>query len=153
LTLRYTGPTVPGLHKVKKKGWLAVGRQWHTKFRRKHFTQRGAAEYRYTRRSKKYTARKWNEYGHRRPLVFTGESEALTRERDVRATSKGNQIIMRAPALNFRPRTKDGTIHKRRMRDELTTVSRREAETHADKMESVLAKGLTKGNRTRTKRI
>ena len=135
--IRYTGAT-PKLAKrvlrqVTKTAFLNVGIFWHKQFRPKHFTKAGAREYGYEPRKgesgnphrrgfrRSYTGIKLRRFGHTRPLVWTGESQRLTQLRDVRATSKGVRIVLRAPTFNRR--SKHSRID---MRAELTTVSARE---------------------------
>lgn len=121
-------------NRIHKEMWRALGEHWHRYQRPKHFTRAGAAEYAYAPRSgdpgrphpkgffRSYQGRKQRRFGHMLPLVYTGLSRNLTRLRDVRPTGKGVRVVMRAPALNLRPR--GGHIH---MRDELTTISQRDA--------------------------
>lgn len=133
------GPTPRAIKSELGRATIAALRQigalWHSRFRPKHFTHAGAKEYGYTRRrgedstfgSKSfwgsYTGRKFNRYRHTLPLVYSGLSRRLTAVRDIRATRKRVRIVMPAPALNLRPR--NGRI---RMREEMTRVSRREAD-------------------------
>ena len=134
IKIRERGPT-PGLLKrafnaMKQKCFLAAGIFWHKEFRVKHFTKSGATEYGYTPRKtsgkygfkSSYTGRKLREKGHTKPLVWSGESMALTRMRDVRATSKRGRVVIRAPRFNTQP--KNSTID---MRYEMTRVTEREA--------------------------
>lgn len=115
-----SGPT-PGIAKrelpgIYKKAWKYIGEFWHRKFRGKHFTKEGAREYRYAPYSKGYEARKLREKGHTRPLVWSGLSEALTKVRDVRSTSKYGRVVLHAPQFN----------RLARMGRDMTTVSSRE---------------------------
>jgi hypothetical protein len=139
MTVKWTGP-IPGvtlkareLNAIKRAGYEKIGLLWHRTMRPKHFTQAGAKEYGYTPRSgedaargsksfrQSYTGRKWRTKGHTFPLMWSGMSRQLSRIRDVRATSKGVRIVIRAPALNFRnPHTKIN------MREEMTRVSIKE---------------------------
>lgn len=146
------GP-VPGiikrdLNKLLKVGWLSIGRLWHSQMRRKHFTREGARLYRYARRTDVYERRKRREKGHDLPLVWTGRSRRATRIRDIRATSKGVKVVMRAPALNL-TRLSAKARGRKSMREELTTVSRKEVKQLAEHYERVLERVI---NRIRTKR-
>jgi hypothetical protein len=50
-----------------------------------------------------YTGRKQRYKGHRKPFVWSGETERdATRIRDVRATSGGVKIVLHARKLNYR---------------------------------------------------
>lgn len=121
-------------NRIHKEMWRSLGEHWHRYQRPKHFTKAGAQEYGYAPRSgdpgrthpkgfhRSYQGRKLRRFGHTLPLVYTGLSRNLTRVRDVRPTSKGVRVIMRAPALNLRP--KGGRIN---MRNELINISRRDA--------------------------
>lgn len=70
------------------------------------------------------------KFGHTLPLVYSGQSQTLTRMRDVRATSRGCRVVLRSPGFNRRNR-----FSKIDMRAELTAVSvadRRSAEQTID---------------------
>jgi hypothetical protein len=116
--------------KICQPGWQETGEYWHAHYRAKHFTAAGAREYGYASRGgenlphsekqfrRSYTGRKLKLYGHTKPLVYTGTSEALTRQRDVRATGKLMRVVLHAPALNFK-----NAWMKCDMRAEMTRVS------------------------------
>lgn len=90
---------------VSKEAWQAAGEAWHREVLPKKFTAQGAREYRYKRRSRRYEVRKERQFGHRRPLVYTGELERMARRyRDIRRvtgdTSRrrgGVSIVIRGP--------------------------------------------------------
>jgi len=98
-----------------------IGALWHNAIMPGHFTRAAVSRYHYANRSRKYMVYKGRKKGHQNPLVFTGESMRSCKSiRDVRATPKRVQVVMRAPALNF--------LAKRGMgRDELTAVDDRDA--------------------------
>ena len=84
-----------------------------------------------------YQGRKLLLVGHTRPLVFSGESEALTRIRNVRSTSGGSQVVMRANKLNLKnPHSEID------MREEATRISNREVPQLVDSGERVLDRGI-----------
>ena len=120
----YTGPIAPGgktgpiMRRIMKQVWEEVGVLWQQEMLPKHFTEEGAREYRYQPRTPKYMQRKMREKGHQDPLVFSGRSRFLSKIPDIRPTSKGVRIVIRVPALNFRP--KPGAPP---MRQELTRMS------------------------------
>lgn len=134
ITFREQGPTPRGmarhLRRVEKMMWQNLGEFWHKTMRPKHFTHAGAREYGYRPRkgergnphpkgfARSYTGRKLKKFGHTLPMVFTGESRSLTGIRDVRATSKGTRVVMRARGLNRRNR--HSNIN---MREEMTRIS------------------------------
>lgn len=117
------------MNKILKTVWRVTAEHWHRYQRPKHFTHAGAREYGYTPRSGEkgstrtrfkgsYTQRKIQAVDHTRPLEFSGTSRQLTRIQNIKSTSKGAVIRMRAPALNFR--AKGSAIN---MREELTAIS------------------------------
>jgi hypothetical protein len=120
-------------NQVLKPSYQDIGVRWHVDYRKKHFTHGATREYNYTPRKGEagsgrrfkgsYTAKKLAAKGHTKPLVYTGESERLTRLRDVRATFKGARVVLKANKLNFR--AKNSRINMRR---EMTTISNAEAE-------------------------
>ena len=142
ITINFRGPH-PGMGKrewnnLVREMFHHLGIIWHKDFRAKHFTRRGASEYGYAPRSgergnippqgfhRSYTGQKLKRFGHTRPLVFTGESERATRQRDIRATATSKRAKVRvhlhAPKLNFRnPKSKTNPG------EEVRTISRKEA--------------------------
>jgi len=142
-------PGVPKrlINQVIKSVLHRLGVMWHEKFRGKHFTVAGAREYGYTPRKgegqtgksfwRSYTGRKKKETGHQRPLVFSGESQMLTRIRDVRATSKRVRVVMRAKKFNYRNEHSDIRMH-----DEMTRVSDSEHATMVRAADEMMAAEL-----------
>ena len=137
LLITYTG-AVPGkplttaaLNRVKRPVWRSAGLLWHNEMRAAHFTVEGGRRLGYARRKGEgesgkrfwhsYTGQKQKRKGHQRPLVWSGESERLSRERDVRATSTGARVVLHTPGLNRRP--KGGRIN---LREEMTRVTAEE---------------------------
>ncbi len=124
------GMTKRELNEDKADAYAETGRYWHKHFRPKHFTKEGAREYGYLPRKGEpgnphpkgfwasYTGRKLREQKHKLPLVWSGQSRALSAMGRVRATSKGVKVTMPARALNFKhPKSKI------KMAEELRTVS------------------------------
>lgn len=117
---------------LMREEWRRTGHYWHDRYREKHFTRQGGREYKYTRRKGElmrgerrygstYTGRKEKRWGHTRPLVFTGFTRRLARQRVVRPTRRGVKIPIRAPGLNRRhPKSRVN------MAREMRTVSRAE---------------------------
>lgn len=102
------GP-VPGVMKrehnaMSADAWEDAGEHWGDEFREKHFTEAGAAEYGYRDRTKGYEDRKQSKYGHRRPLVYTGESEQSSAAFRVYTTRYGAKITMNMPRVNWSKR-------------------------------------------------
>jgi len=134
LNVTYTGH-VPGVAKrrlprMKKAAYTAAAVDWHQTARPKHFSRAGAREYNYKPRKgergnahpkgfkRSYTGRKLAKYGHTLPLVYSGLTQGLTRQRDVRATATGCKVVIHAPGLNRRHPKSQIT-----MRLEMTAVS------------------------------
>jgi hypothetical protein len=138
ITMRERGAT-PKLaareaNNINRDAAAEVALTWHDRYVRKHFTNAGATEYRYTPRAgergsgkafrKSYTGKKLLSKGHTRPLVFSGESyvRVLGSRTNITSTARRGEaqarLRMNAPALNFKnPRSSID------MRDELTRVS------------------------------
>lgn len=137
ITVRYRGvkPWLPKrqTNPAKKQSFLASINYWFDHFRKKHFTVAGAKEYGYQPRDgekagtaskhfwRSYTGRKLKKFGHRRPLMWSGDSELRTRTRKVSASSKWGRWTNSARKLNFRPHPNAPNLP-----DELTRVSSRE---------------------------
>lgn len=83
-----------------KEGWFALAAHWHAKYRPLHFSEAGYWRYGYERYDKRYLRRKQNKFGHKKPLVWTGESKRLSENQDIRGTSKEARVVMRVPTLN-----------------------------------------------------
>lgn len=93
-----TGLEAKVWREIMATAWERVGVFWHRFILPKHFTREGASEYNYQARVKSYMVRKGRRHGHQDPLVFTGDTRAMaTRIRDVRATSKGANVMLKVP--------------------------------------------------------
>lgn len=138
IVIKERGPTPRGLarerRKAQKQAWLETGKEFHSRLMPKRFTLEGAAELGYTKRKgelmprgsrgyrRSYTGRKERRFGHRLPMVYSGESRALARIRDVRATGNGARVVIHARKLNLRhPKSRV------RMAQEIRRVSSAEA--------------------------
>jgi len=129
-----------------KSGWGKVGRFWHRVILRKHFTVAGASEYGYQRRSKGHETRKLRKYGHRRPLVFTGDLERqVSRVVDVRASSKGARVVLHGPRYLWQYRKDYGQPNKAA---ELQTVSKRDAKLLAEVLDEHIRQEANRGTGT-----
>lgn len=142
IELKESGPTPKMMKReanaIHRGAAQEMGYYWHANFRAKHFTTAGATEYGYAARQgergnigrrgfkRSYTGRKLTRFGHTKPLVWSGDSEALSRIRDVRAVAKSGaavgRVVIHASKLNFRP--SGGKIN---MREEVTKISAGEA--------------------------
>ena len=127
------------LNKITKEGFHLMGTVWHRSFRPKHFTAAGASEYGYRPRSPEYERRKQKRFGHKLPLVWTGESRTRSRVRNVKANSRRARVSMSVPKINFSGRG-----------DELRTISRREGRALAGIMERHITKQLNELTETMT---
>ncbi len=118
LTIERTGD-VPKLAKRKfnailKLSWQKVGEKDFRLRTPEHFTKAGGRKYKYARRSSAYVKAKQRKSAPDaaqagNPLVWTGQSRALAKIMNVRATSKGVVERIQARGLNRRP--KGGTIN------------------------------------------
>lgn len=143
---------------IYKEGFTLALTFWHFQFRPKHFTHAGAREYKYTPRKGEsgsgrkfkgsYTARKLKQFGHTRPLEYSGTSKALSSQQNIKATSKGGRAIIRAPALNFRHPNSEI-----RMRDEMTRVSDAERQKLATQYETYVTAGFNRLTESETKTV
>ena len=108
---------------VQTPAWKATGLAWNRRFKEKHFTEAGAAEYDYATRSVKYIEKKKNRLGHANPLVYSGELRRNVRAVNIKPTSKSVKVrLLGSRKANLRhPREK---AHKA---DELRTISDPEA--------------------------
>lgn len=144
IQITYSGP-VPGSQNLRQRewndvvreAWRQVGLYWVKAFRPKHFTAEGGREYGYAKRSgergnagsqgfkRSYVGKKLAKFGHTKPLVWSGRSEAATRSARIHATATRNksgvEIFMNAPTLNLRNKYNDTN-----MRAEMTRISERE---------------------------
>lgn len=122
-------------NEILKPSWEATGKYFHSRMLPERFTEKGARLLNYPPRSRAYNERKRKKFGHTRPLVFTGEAEALAKIQDVRATSKGVRIINHARKLqnliNLKRRARMADEVRRiapSERDELVRVLNREVD-------------------------
>jgi hypothetical protein len=134
------------LNSIHRQGMHELGEAWRDRYRPLHFQNAAMSRYSYTPRqgergrtgrsfARSYTGRKLRTKGHTRPLVWSGESEQITRTPNIEATAKRGtarvSVKMRAYTLNFR--YPGSPID---MRAELTTVIPQESQE--------LAAGLSK---------
>ena len=126
---------------------------WHETLRPKHFTPEGARAYRYAPRKTKRITEGTVRLDHKKrplapngnPLVWSGRSRALSRQRRIVATHKYARVVMPVRALNFKP----GGID---MRAEFTVVTKEEfskQEVKARQRQKRILRGL-KASRKRT---
>jgi len=118
--IRKQGAT-PGIlakqrNRIQKASFYKIGTHWHRQYLPEHFKNSAMSRYAPVYKPRKgqkgneepqgfkrsYTGRKLKRFGHTLPLVFTGESRRLAKIRDVRATSRGNRVVIHARKFNFR---------------------------------------------------
>ena len=121
--IKYSGPVPGALTKqefrngILKPAWKQVGEMFHREMLPIRFTEQAKALLGYAHRKgeepgtstkrffRSYTGRKLKKFGHRKPLVWSGESRRdATRIADVRATSNGVKVVLHARKLNYRNR-------------------------------------------------
>ena len=133
------------MNKAKKLTWRDAGVQWHRHMRPLHFQAGADVRYDHSPRTATYEWRKRRAHGHVRDLEWSGLSKSLTRQQDIRATSKGVRVVMNAPALNLKPKSNPNNID---MRAELTKILPSEASAIAKNIDSNLGRRLNQ-DRTR----
>jgi hypothetical protein len=162
--LKYSGATPNVIAKVMrgatKPAYEKAGIFWHREHRPKHFTTKGGSEYNYQARQgergsgkafkRSYTARKLRKYGHTRPMVWSGQSEAFSRIRDVRSTSKGVRVVMALPRHFFQFR-KD--LNQPNLAEELSRVSEAEQEQIAKVLDAEIQQQLDASTESSEERV
>lgn len=133
--------------RISKLGWAAAGAFWHRVILPRHFTHRGARQYGYAKRSRRYELRKLRKYGHTRPLEYSGElKRQVLRMREVRTVGDNSKragavrIKLRGPRHLYAYR-KD--LRQPDKAKELATVSRQDADEIAAHMDDVLTRELS----------
>lgn len=135
-----TGLSVSEAREVLTKAWEQAGAFWHRAILPKHFQFSAYAEYGYQKRNVRYEIRKAKRYGHRRPLVFSGNLErAARRIRDVRANAKGARVVIHGPKYLYAYRKDFKQPDKAR---ELQAVSERDARALAEVLDRSLERSL-----------
>lgn len=137
--------------KLLKASFFKIGVHWHREFLPEHFKNSAMSRYPDAYRPRKgergnphprgfeksYTGRKLRRFGHTRPLVYTGESRRLANIRDVRATMKGNRVVIHARTLNRK--NKHSQIN---MREEATVINAAEERVLAGVFDTTLQRGI-----------
>lgn len=139
------------LANIKRAVFYRLGAYWHRELRPKHFTVAGGREYHYAPRQgetgadwkRSYTGIKFTAKGHRKPLVYSGESERESRAARIVATSTSTRssvrVTMQVPKLNY----KGGGID---MAEELRTISAKEEDDLTRMAEADLVKEFNRIN-------
>ncbi len=144
-------------NRIMREAWGTVGRYWHRRFRRKHFTTAGAKEYGYRKNNpdyewvKKYGKIYWGKpvppaARANLPLVFSGESRRRTKQARItpyaHSKKSGVRVAMNAPALNYWG-----------LAAELTTISAVETQQLILVLDTQIDRLLRRVRRPRTKHI
>lgn len=122
---------------VKEANFAAI-RYWHGRFLPLHFAGSASQTYGYRKRSPQYMRRKGKSLGHQRPLELTGTmKQAVTRSIRISGTSKRARGAMSgARVANFHANASPS------MREELTAVTKAEADTLAETHAAELTRRL-----------
>lgn len=96
-----------------RQGFIEAGEWWRRKHLPRHFTERAGVFYSYQKRTLRHQARKKKKFGHRKPLVFTGQSrDAIMADRQPpkwrkRGGIPGVEVRIKAPKYfyQFNPAT------------------------------------------------
>lgn len=137
-----------------KQGLRMAAEYWQVNFAPKHFRFSAHSKYKYQPRSKRYEKRKARRFHHRRPLVFTGETERWVRTRRQAATvSNRNGMVtgklqIRTPTYFYTFRKDFGAPDKV---EELTRTTESEAAVLLRVVEWEIAAELGKPRRKRKK--
>ena len=136
---------------VSKVAWKHAGEVWHDELLPKHFTEEGAREYRYKRRSRRHREKKLRRYGHSRPLEFSGElRRQVMRVRDVRVVGDNSRrrgtakVVLHGPRHLYAFRRDLDQPNKAK---ELQAVSRADARRIGRVMDESLTRELGKTGR------
>ena len=110
-----------GVNRALAISHLVYPKTWLSKYRKRHFTERGRTLYGYRKRTRDYIKRKRRLFKHNLPLVFTGRGRSDTQSGRAEATHKRAAAVMQAQIFNIKPK---GWPHP--MREELTRVHQSE---------------------------
>lgn len=136
------------MNSILRDGFAYIGEYWHRHFRARHFSNDAYQEYGYQRRTQAYNRRKIKHLGHNLPLVFTGESRDLSKQKKITATKNGVHVTMPVRKLNFKRSAKAPNMPK-----ELTTISAREHAIMDEKMVRFIERKLQQFTRRRKQKI
>ena len=134
------------------QAWEDTAQFWYVKILPKHFTEAGKKEYGYAPRQKAtprrtkdgkyrgtrdgYETRKFRKYGHRKPLVLTGEMQrSIMRIMDIKGTLKSGKIALHGPKYLYMYRKDIREINKAK---ELSTISEKDANLCAKQLDASL---------------
>lgn len=116
----------------------SMGEEWHDNYLPRHFEDSATAVYGYAQRNRKYLKRKQRLYGHQHPLVFTGETMLLSRQKIIKGNSQTVRVVLPRKLNRNNPHS------RAKMQIEATKVLKREAEQIQDVGQITLGDQLAK---------
>lgn len=127
---------------MKKVAWAGAAELFHTQMRDKRFTQAHARAAGYANRSLAYQRRKRKKWGHNNPLQWSGRTRRDVRMARISSTSNSARVAYSgARVLNFRnPKSQTNPAK------EFATITQREANEIARRMDSILDEKLAADN-------
>lgn len=146
ITRKGTGYDAKTWREFLKEAWEETAKYWHQYILPKHFTRAAIGEYSYDPRTAAHEKLKARKYGHRRPLVFTGELERqATRIRATSSTARGGKIKLHTPwyVSQFRK-----ALNHPDMGAELRAISQADAEALAKVIDEFMARRIKQENQT-----
>lgn len=130
------------LKRVLQEGMVLIIERWHEKNLPQHFTVPGSFKYGYRSRMFEYNKRKNQQKGHWRPLVFTGDTEAMATGRImVRAAGENARGVIRVPP--YINKSNFGGAGNT-MRDELVRITPEETEEMAGILDAYMTEKLNR---------
>jgi hypothetical protein len=91
------------LRRVIKELLPKIINDWHSKILPQKFEESAFNRYKLKQRSKRYSERKFKKYGHKKPLVFSGQLKAeILRRIQISSTSKTATGKLRGPKIYVR---------------------------------------------------
>ena len=152
--LDYRGPTPRGtkraLPRIQKEAFIDLGQAWLGDMLPDHFRQSAVSKYGYTQRTAGYRAAKLRVKAHRKPLVWSGDTEkyAKANSRVASATSRGVRIVVNAPTLNRTPKGR-----ALNMRREVVAITTDEIEVLNGRFERLVERKLNRVSENRRVRL
>lgn len=151
--IKYTGPTPQiarrELNRIMRDAYTELAGWYHDTEFMKRFTYAGGKALNFQSRSVAYNKRKFRRNGNYDFLVWSGQSRALARIKDVRATATSARVVARlvihARALNFRR-----SANAPDMADEVRRISKRECVILTAKLGEILQRRFAALNDTQT---
>jgi hypothetical protein len=87
---------------ARPKAMAKLARHWFDKVLPRHFEESAKSRYKYRARAKRYEDRKLRDFGHTKPLVWTGTMQrTLMQSVVIKATSKRATVAMGQTAPNW----------------------------------------------------